>query len=183
MTSSAPTPGSTRAPGESASRAIVLGVIALYAALGLDPLVRLFYYGGTFGGLGVLFLVTATSVAVLVFLARNRSGENAWRRVVAPALASVLLLVIVALAVANLVTLLGVETSSPLWWALPGAYVVAAAVGVVWALVLRSANPGVYERIGLGAKASTSRAVRALPPASAGPRTPPAIAPRREDRP
>jgi amino acid transporter len=174
----------TGAPKAGSIAQTVLGlvVIVLYAVLGLDPLVQLFFYGGTFGGFGVLFLIAATSIAVLVFFARNQTGENAWRRVIAPALATICLLVIVYLAVDNFATLLGVKPSSPLRWILPAAYVVAAAVGVAWALVLRSANPEVYRKIGLGAKAASTQAVPAIAPPTGGSHTSAAIAGKRRRR-
>lgn len=159
--------GSPKA-GSIAQTVLGLVVIVVYAVLGLDPLVKLFYYGGTFGGFGVLLLIAATSIAVLVFFVRNRTGENAWRRVIAPVLATICLLVIVYLAVHNFATLLGVSGSSPLRWVLPCVYVAAAVLGLVWGLVLRGANPDVYARIGLGAKAATGQAVPAVAPSAVG---------------
>ena len=157
----------TGAPKSGSIAQSVLGfaVIVLYAALGLDPLVQLFFYGGTFGGFGVLLLITATSVAVIVFFARRPSGENAWRRIIAPATATISLGVIVYLAVANFATLLGVDPTSPLRWALPAAYIVAAVVGFAWAMVLSVSQPHVYAKIGLGAEAATGHGS----PAGAGP--------------
>lgn len=148
-------------PGSIAQSVLGFAVIIVYAALGLDPLVQLFFYGGTFGGFGVLLLITATSIAVIAFFARRPGEENAWRRVGAPVLATIALLVIVYLAVANFATLLGVAATSPLRWVLPAAYVVAALVGVGWALVLRASQPDVYAQIGLGAEAATGQATPA----------------------
>jgi amino acid transporter len=143
--------------GSIAQSTLGLVVILVYAILGLDPLVELFFYGGTFGGFGVLLLIAATSISVIVFFARHPGDENAWRRIIAPAIAVVALVVIVYLAVTNFATLLGVEDTSPLRWILPGVYVVAAAIGFGWGLVLRSTQPGVYATIGLGAKAATGQ--------------------------
>ena len=50
--------------------AIGLAVIALYALAGWDPMVRLFFWGGTTGAFGVLCLLVPTSRAVLAFYAR-----------------------------------------------------------------------------------------------------------------
>jgi amino acid transporter len=152
--------------GSIAQSVLGLAVILFYAAFGLDPLVQLFFYGGTFGSFGVLLLVAATSVSVVVFFARRPTGENAWRRVVAPTAATIILLVIVYLAVANFATLLGVGNASPLRWILPGAYAVAIALGLVWALILRATRPNVYAGIGLGAKAATGQMTDAAAEAS-----------------
>lgn len=166
--------------GSIAQSVLGLVVILVYAVAGLDPLVQLFFYGGTFGGFGVLLLIAATSVSVVVFFARTPSGDNAWRRAVAPILATLCLVVIVVLAVDNFATLLGVAESSPLTWILPGSYVVAGALGLAWALILRTTSPDVYARIGLGAKAASGGTLTA--PASQRPRVPAGSAGRRGRR-
>lgn len=76
----------TGAPRAASIAQSVLGlvVIAVYAIAGWDPLVQLFYWGGTGGGFGVLLLITATSIAVIAFFARNPSGESGWHRMIAP---------------------------------------------------------------------------------------------------
>jgi amino acid transporter len=140
-----------------------LAVIVLYAIAGWDPLVQLFFWGGTGGGYGVLMLIALTSIAVIVYFARHRSADNAWRRVVAPVLAAIALAVILWLATANFDTLLGVAASSPVRWTIPGVYLTVALAGIGWALILKSTRPQVYARIGLGAKAATTGLGLTLP--------------------
>src|SRR5207248_841863 len=107
-----------------------LAVIAGYAAAGLDPLVRLFFWLGTVGGFGVLLLICGTAVAVPVFFARHRHiGEGAWRCYVAPAIAAVALVCAVVLAVVNFAALLGVDPKSPLAVVVPAGYAVVAILG------------------------------------------------------
>jgi amino acid transporter len=138
--------------------AIALTVVIGYAAAGLDPLIELFFWLGVTGGFGALVLIGITSFAVVGFFARRRAlRENAWRRLIAPGLAAVLLTVVIALAVKNFATLLGVPATDPLRWLLPGGYVVLAGIGWAWALMLRSRRPETYRTIGLGANASTGR--------------------------
>jgi amino acid transporter len=139
--------------------AIGLAVILIYAGLGLDPLVQLFFYGGTTGGFGVLVLITLTSIAIVGFFAREPSGENAWRRVIAPVFAAIALVCVVVLAVANYDILIGVAPGDPLRWILPSLFVVAGGLGVAWALYLKVARPDVYETIGRGANAATGMSV------------------------
>ena len=86
----------------------------------------LFFWLGTTGGFGILLLLALTSVAVIAFFARDPRGETAWRRLIAPALAAVLLTGIVVLAVLHYATLLGVPPGSPAAWALPASYAVVA---------------------------------------------------------
>lgn len=131
-------------------------VIVLYAVAGWDPVVQLFFWGGTAGGLGVLLLIATTSIAIIVYFLRHPAEETVWRRLIAPVLAAILLLVVVVLALANFATLLGVEPTSPLRWGIPLAYLVIAILGVMWARVLRLRRPAVYAAIGLGAKGAAS---------------------------
>ncbi|RZS30537.1 amino acid transporter [Herbihabitans rhizosphaerae] len=152
-----PRSGSPRA-GSVLQSLFGLVVIVLYAGAGWDPLVHLFYWGGTSGGLGVLLLIAATSIAVIAFFARNPSGEGVWRRLLAPLLASAAVITIVVLVLNNFTTVLGVEPSSPLRWIVPGGYLAIAVLGVIWGLVLKSGRPEVYAAIGLGAKAAATEA-------------------------
>ncbi|SCF32639.1 Amino acid transporter [Micromonospora purpureochromogenes] len=147
----------------------VLGlvVIVLYAVNGWDPVLKLFYWAGTGGGFGVLLLIAATSAAVISFFARQGVRETLWRRAIAPGLAALALAVIIVVALDNFATLLGVAPDSPLRWAIPAVYPVAALLGVLWGLVLRRSRPDVYARIGLGAE---SAAAAVLP--EPGPPTP-----------
>jgi amino acid transporter len=134
-----------------------LAVIVGYAVAGLDPLVKLFFWIGTTGGFGVLLLFAATSAAVIGYFLRDPQGENLWRRAIAPGLAFIALVAISWRAVDDYATLLGVAPGSTESWLLPAAYAIAAAVGIGWALVLRSTRPEVYAAIGLGANAPTGR--------------------------
>jgi amino acid transporter len=143
--------------GSIAQSVFGLAVILTYAVLGLDPLVQLFFYGGSFGGFGVLLLILVTSVAIIVFFVREPSGETFARRLGAPVPAAIALAVMVWLAVDNFATLLGVPEDDPLAWVLPAVYGIAAVVGVAWAFVLRAGQPGVYSLVGMGAKAAAAQ--------------------------
>jgi amino acid transporter len=153
---------------------IGLAVIVLYALAGWDPTVRLFFWLGTTGAFGVLCLLAASSIAVIVFFSRDQRGERAWPRLVAPALATLALVAMVWAGLTNYATLLGVQPGSTEAWALPGAYAVAAVVGVVYGVWLRSARSEVYHGIGLGPEGTVLPERRAplvdpAEPAGAGP--------------
>ena len=134
-----------------------LAAIVVYAVGGWSPMTDLFFWLGTTGGFGILVLLTLTAVAVIVFFARDPRGETAWRRLIAPTLAAVLLGGIVVLALPHYGTLLGFPPGSVAAWALPGGYAVAAAAGLGWGLALRRRRPEVYAAIGLGAHAVTGQ--------------------------
>jgi amino acid transporter len=140
--------------GSVAQSVIGLVTIVIYAVFGLDPVVQLFFTVGSFGGLGLLLMLAATSLSVLVFFGRNPNEENAWRTRIAPGIASVLLVVVIVLVMANFDLVLGVAPDSPLRWIMPAVYFVAAGFGVMWGLALRANRPKVYANIGLGAQAA-----------------------------
>ena len=129
-----------------------LVIILLYAFTGMDPIIQLFFWVSTTGGVGILFLLVLTSIGTIVFFTRNNSGETLWQRRIAPIAATVLLLVVTYFAVTNFAVLLGVPSNSPLVWAFPVGFVVIGLLGIGWGLVLRSRQPEVYQSIGMGAK-------------------------------
>jgi amino acid transporter len=147
-----------------AQSATGLAVIAGFALAGAQPMQDLFFDLGTTGGFGLLLLYALTSAAVIGFFARNpgrEAGETAWGRLIAPALAFVLLTGIAVLAVTHYATLLGVPPGSAAAWALPAGYAVVAAAGLAWGVVLKVRRPEVYQAIGLGAHAAAARAAGA----------------------
>jgi amino acid transporter len=130
---------------------LAVGVLSAYAAAHAEPLVYVFAWLTTIGGLGVLILMWAASAAVFAFFTRSRRGETVWRAYVAPTLAFLLLSVVLTATVLGFGDLLQVPESSPFQWLIPVLYVGVAAVGVVWALIMRAARPEVYAAIGRGA--------------------------------
>ena len=130
-------------------------VIIIYAIGGWDPVVRLFFWGGTSGGIGVLLLIFITSLAVIVFFARNQVDETPWRRTVAPVLATACLAVVLFLALKNFRTLLGPDAPDALVWGAPIVYAIVGLLGIGWGLTLRSTRPDIYDTIGLGARSAT----------------------------
>lgn len=138
--------------GSLAQSALAITVLVGYAWAGLDPTTDLFFFGTVTGGLGVLLLMTAASVAVLRFFARRPSGEAVWRRTVAPAVAVAFLVPVSALTVVFFGDLLG--SAEPVRvWAAPVAYLAIAVAGLAWGLTLRGRRPAAYAAIGLGGRA------------------------------
>ncbi|WP_422774613.1 APC family permease [Plantactinospora sp. WMMC1484] len=156
------------AAGSIAQTGLALAVLIGYAAAGADPIVHLFFWVTVTGGLGVLILMTGTSAAVVGYFARHPHDESAWKRLVAPGMAAILLAVVLWVTLAEFATLLGVTPNSSLMWMFPAAYAVAALAGIGWAVFLRVTKPNVYEAIGLGANSVTPTAHR-VDAALAGP--------------
>jgi amino acid transporter len=142
--------------GSLAQSALGLTAIVVYAIAGWDPLVQLFFWGGTTGGIGVLLLITVTSTAVVGYFARHPEGEDFWHRIGAPVLGTLLLIAVTYLALTNIAVLFGVEPGSAPTWVVPLAYAVLTLAGIGWALVLRRSRPQIYDGIGLGARSATS---------------------------
>jgi hypothetical protein len=134
-----------------------LVVICAYAAAGWQPMTKLFFWLGTTGGFGILVLLALTAIAVIAFFARDAHGEGAWCRLIAPALAAILLALIVVLAVLNYSTLLGVGRGDPAAWAFPASYAAVGLMGLTWGVLLKIRRPRVYSTIGLGAHAATGQ--------------------------
>ncbi|MFI5893797.1 APC family permease [Actinoplanes sp. NPDC051513] len=141
---------------------LVFTVLALYAAAGWDPLVQLFYWGSTTGGFGVLLLITLTSIAVIAYFARDPHGEKLWHRLLAPTLASGILLFVAYLATDNLPLLFAVDPGTGPARIVPLAFLIIFAAGICWGLILRRTRPTVYEGIGRGTRATVSASTSAL---------------------
>jgi amino acid transporter len=110
----------------------ISGVVAVSVVLavvfGLDPAAQFYtWFAGT-TTVGVVVLMTATSVAVLVYFGRDRRGLSLWRVRVAPALGLFGLLGALVLILTNLSDLVG--GSSVLAWVIIAILVGAFAAGV-----------------------------------------------------
>ncbi|NUR58994.1 MAG: APC family permease [Catenulispora sp.] len=151
--------GANGVPRAASAVQSVLGAVAILLALTFhwDPMGQLFFWGGTTGGFGVLLLLTATSAAVVRYFLKTPDGEQLWRRLVAPAVSAVVLAVIAGLCVYYYDVLLGVPSGSWPTILLPGVFAIAAAVGIVWALILKRIEPQAYTTIGLGSAATLAR--------------------------
>lgn len=157
--------------GSITQSVLAIIVLSLYALVGSDPLVFVFAWLTTIGGLGVLILMWAASASVLAFFMRNRRGESFWKAYVAPATAFLLLTIVLAATCIGFGELLQVDGNSPFQWLIPALYLTIALVGFVWALIMRAARPEVYAAIGRGTEgrvnvvpdSSTLRALHADP--------------------
>jgi amino acid transporter len=136
--------------GSITQSVLAIGVLGAYATSGADPLVYVFAWLTTIGGLGVLILMWATSAAVIGFFARGRRRESRWRAYIAPFLSFLLLSVVLTATVIGFGELLQVAGDSPFQWLIPALYAAVAGVGFLWALIMRAARPEIYHAIGRG---------------------------------
>ncbi|WP_123605030.1 APC family permease [Micromonospora sp. Llam0] len=159
------TSGRTGAPrlGSLAQTGVAGLTIAGYALAGLDPIVHLFFWLTVTGGLGVLILMTATSLAVLVYFRHDRRGESRWSTAFAPGVALNLLVFILGGTLIGFGDLLNTPAGSPARWVLPGLYAAAVSAGLVWATVLHRTRRHVYATVGAGADAATRSTTHPTP--------------------
>ena len=152
--------------GSLVQSAVALVLLVVFAIAGtgheygpLFPVLTLFTWLTNVGAFGLVLLMALTSFAVIGYLRRHRSTYGAWTRIIAPAVAGVALSVLFGLIVANFDVLIGLETASNLSWILPAVVILPGLLGVLWALYLRSARPGVYAGIGEGGETADPAAV------------------------
>ncbi|MDG4763880.1 APC family permease [Solwaraspora sp. WMMD406] len=149
--------GRTGAPklGSLVQTGVASLIIVVYALAGLDPIVHLFFWLTVTGGLGVLILMTATSLAVLAYFRHHRRGESRWSTALAPGTALNLLVFILGGTLIGFGDLLNAPAGSPARWLLPGLYAAAITCGLAWAAVLHQTRPAVWATVGAGADAVT----------------------------
>jgi amino acid transporter len=108
---------------------VVAVSVVLAVAFDLDPAAQFYTWFAGATTVGFVVLLIATSLAVLVYFARDRRGNSQWRVRIAPALGLLGLAAGLVLIVANLEDLVG--GSSILAWVIVGLLVVAFAGGAV----------------------------------------------------
>lgn len=99
----------------SGADSVVVGLaIAVGAVLGLDPVTQFYTWLAGIATVGIVVLLIATTVAVLVFFARQRTADglavSVWRAFVAPAAGLAGLLIVFTLILLNLPSLVGGST-------------------------------------------------------------------------
>lgn len=129
-------------PQTASTFASIIGLVAILACIASqgDPL-KVFGWLAGAGTLGVVALVTVTSLSVIVFFRRTANEYAVWRTLVAPAVAFVGLFVLLILTIINFPILVGDITAAWITSAIVGAFFVA---GCVRALYMRSNSRANY---------------------------------------
>lgn len=122
-------------------------VVSLFAVLKLDPVLALFSWLTNVGTLGIIILMTLTSVSVLAFFAANPGLEpSPWKAKILPFVATIGLIVVVYEIVINFNGLSG--ASGLLGWFLASIVLIAAVLGAILAITLKSRDPVVFRALG-----------------------------------
>ena len=123
---------------------IITAIMLGFAVAGLNPLTNLSTSLTGVGAVGVLALITFTSLAVVVFFIRRR--QFGWRYTVAPALGTLGVGTALVLALTNYSDMTG--TTSPIINSLPWVLLPVIAIAVAIGLRARSRDPERYKQMG-----------------------------------
>jgi amino acid transporter len=151
----------------SVTQSLVVGALLAAGCLaGLGAPVVLARRLTAAGGLGILVLLLAASLAALLHLNRAPGGERAWVRFPAPALSTVALGALAYAADRNLPELLGVV---PPKWTAPAVLGGVLLLGLLHAALLRGTRPSIYAGIGhAGAPLAVAAKAEVPPPRDPG---------------
>jgi amino acid transporter len=116
-------------------------VVAAFDLAGLDPYLNLATSMLALGTVGIIVLQAGAALSTVAFF-RNRPDRNWWRTGLAPLLGAAGLIAATVLLLENYAVLAG--TTATVVTELPWLLVLAAVVGVGYALWMRSARPGRY---------------------------------------
>jgi len=122
-------------------------VLAIFAGLGLDPVLNMFTWISQVGTLGVLGMMTVTSLSVIVFFRNKLAGAPALSTVILPALSGLIMAALFVYIFLHFGDLTG-TTGGVLGIILPALIPAAAVVGYVLALRLERADPARFARMG-----------------------------------
>lgn len=147
--------------GGSVIQTIIAAVVVIGFAIGEIgwdpesgpyPVLTLFNWLTNLGAFGLVLLMVTVSLAVILYFRRDTRDVSVGVRMIAPAVAFVLLAIAWALMLANWNVLLGQEESNLMTFLLPAILIVPSVLAVFWAMSLKNSKPDVYARIGRGAE-------------------------------
>ena len=122
-------------------------VLAVFAGLGLDPILNMFTWVSQIGTLGVIGMMCVTSVSVIVFFRKSGKAASPISTVILPLIAAAIMAALFVYIFLNYGDLTG-TTGGSLGWILPSLIPVGAVIGVLLAARLKSANPAMYAQMG-----------------------------------
>ncbi|UVC07993.1 APC family permease [Rhizobium sp. TH2] len=122
-------------------------VLAVFAGLGLDPVLNMFTWVSQVGTLGVLGIMAITSLAVIAFF-RKKGGQNSpISTLVLPAISGLVMAALFVYIFINFGDLTG-TTGGALGIILPALIPIAGIIGFLMASRLKATDPAAYARMG-----------------------------------
>lgn len=122
-------------------------ILAVFAGLGLDPVLNMFTWISQIGTLGVLAMMTITSLSVMAFFRQPGQQENVMAAVILPLVTGVVMASLYVYIFVNFGDLTG-TTGGALSWILPLLTVIAAVLGHFIASGLKARAPARFEAMG-----------------------------------
>jgi amino acid transporter len=123
-----------------------VGAIALFAGLGLDPVLNMFTWISQIGVLGVLGMMSITSMAVVMFF-RRHGGGSTMKTLVLPVVSGLIMASLFVYVFLHFGDLTGTQGGT-LGWVLPALVPAAGLVGWIAAARLRTGDPRAYADMG-----------------------------------
>ncbi|KQP01683.1 APC family permease [Leifsonia sp. Leaf264] len=128
-------------------------LIAVFAVMGLDPVLQVFTWFSGVATLAIALLMALTSIAVIVYFARTKKDTRLWNTVIAPSLGFIGLLGAAIIIALNFPMLLGdvdaagVPTFGSITGIMLGLTIAFPVFGYLQALYLRKSKPEAYAKI------------------------------------
>ena len=126
-------------------------VLAIFAGLGLDPILNMFTWISQIGTLGVIGMMCITSLSVIMFFRKTGIAASPVSTVVMPVIAGVIMAGLFVFIFADFGDLTG-TTGGALGWILHSLIPLGAVIGILLAERLKSADPAKFARMGQNQK-------------------------------
>ena len=128
-------------------------VTAIFAGLGLDPILNMFTWISQIGTLGVIGMMCMTSISVIMFFRKSGKSGSVISTLILPALVAVIMASLFVYIFANFGDLIQTPNSplapdSALPWLLPSLIPLGAVIGLLLAARLKSTNPARFAKMG-----------------------------------
>lgn len=137
--------------GSLTQTAIAAVVVAGFAIAGtgsemgeLYPVLTLFTWLTNAAAFGLVFLLAVVSVAIMVWLHRDRQHRGIFTRLIAPAIAALGLAVVFVLVMVNFPLMIGGTGPASLVWVMPAIIICSGVAGLVWGEYLKRVKPEIY---------------------------------------
>lgn len=122
-------------------------VLAIFAGLGLDPILNMFTWISQIGTLGVIGMMAITSLSVIAFF-QKQGGGSPLSTLILPAIAGLIMAALFVYIFWNYGDLTG-TTGGSLGWILPSLIPAGGVVGFLLAQRLKSSDPARFARMGM----------------------------------
>lgn len=125
----------------------VAGITLLGIFGGLDPVTQIYAWGATSGTVGYMAILLMTSLSIIVFFQRNPLDRRIWNVRIAPVLTLIGLFACLAIAIANLPSLIGGDTAKIAARVIIVVNVLTFGIGIGMAIVIRRRSPLRFARL------------------------------------